>query len=166
LLPEIFVVDDDAAAEADAGDQVLAAEQVGFESFNRDQVDSEDNSIESPQVAESGEDPNAYSQATTYTVSNGETLELIATKLFQDRLLSILLLEINREGIPTTLHNGERVLDLRPGTILNLPTVGQVREFNERFAMGLTSIFKYAGPAETPEDELAAWEEARKKQDD
>jgi hypothetical protein len=166
LLPEMFVIDDDSEEGADSEEKSLAGERVRFDSFDRDQVDPEEDLKESAAIFDSGEDPNTYSQASTYIVSNGETLELIATKLFQDRLLSILLLEINREGIQTTLHNGERLLDLRPGTVLNLPTVGQVREFNERFAMGLTSIFKYAGPAETPEDELAAWEEARKNQDD
>jgi len=101
-----------------------------------------------------------------YIVQPGDTLESIADRRLFDSMLALLLHEKNKERIQTRFVNGERVLALNPGTVLRLPTNVEIREFRNRLAAGLASIFKYESEFDTPEQELAAWEQAKKVSSD
>jgi len=149
----------EAVSPADADSDIEMAEPAELEAAAlADIIDSE--------IAGERDESAQLVTENVHVVKPGDTLESIADRRYCDSILALLLLEKNKGRIETIVVHGERVLDLRPGTVLYLPTNIEIREFRNRLASGLTSIFKYAGQHDSPEEELAAWEEARNERSD
>lgn len=98
-----------------------------------------------------------------YVVKEKDTLESIAQKMLRDAKLAALILEINRSVIPVKKVDGKQVIDLRPKTVIWLPTTLDIKEFRGRLFAGPATKYEYAdqpsaraGGGMTPEDELAA----------
>ncbi|MBX9686618.1 MAG: LysM peptidoglycan-binding domain-containing protein, partial [Candidatus Obscuribacterales bacterium] len=77
-----------------------------------------------------------------YVVLPGDTLESIAQKMFYNKSLASLIYEINRSLIPVVLKEGKRKLQLKPRTIIFLPTASEITRFKSRM-FGKTQTFEY-----------------------
>ncbi len=77
-----------------------------------------------------------------YVVLPGDTLESIAQKMFYNRGLATLIYEINRSLIPSVMKDGKRKLQLKPRTIIFLPTQSEIKRFNNRM-FGKKPAFEY-----------------------
>lgn len=91
-----------------------------------------------------------------YKVKKGDTLESIAANAVRDAGLAPLLYEINKDTIPTKKQRGKKVLDLKPGLVIWLPSARDIRDFKGSPFSGTGSTFQYASEFGSPEEELAA----------
>jgi hypothetical protein len=71
-------------------------------------------------------------QRQKYVVLKGDTLESIALKKLRDRRLAALLYEINKSLIPFKLEKGKKLLQLRPRTVIFLPTPLEIKRYQSR----------------------------------
>jgi nucleoid-associated protein YgaU len=75
-------------------------------------------------------------QRTKYVVKEGDTLESIANKMFRDKRLAGLIYEINKNTIPTRMHNGRNHVELRKGLVIYLPATREVATYRGRLLTG------------------------------
>jgi hypothetical protein len=81
-------------------------------------------------VAEDDEQSTRYQ----YIVEAGDTVELIAIKVFKNVALAPLIYQINKDAIPIGMQDGRMVFTLKVGTIIWLPFPKEVKQF-----MGITT---------------------------
>ncbi len=66
-----------------------------------------------------------------YIVEPGDTVELIAIKVFKNVTLAPLIYEINKDAIPIGMQDGRMVFTLRVGTIIWLPFPKEIKAYME-----------------------------------
>lgn len=98
-----------------------------------------------------------------YVVKQGDTLDKIASRECRDVRLSALIYEINREVIALKEEKGKKVVDLKPKTVLWLPSEADIKEFRGRLFGASKAPDAAAGGGVRPdgkpmsaEEELAA----------
>lgn len=64
-----------------------------------------------------------------YVVEAGDTVELIAVKVFKNVTLAPLIYEINKESIPIGMQDGRMVFTLKVGTIIWLPFPKEIKAY-------------------------------------
>ncbi|RTL39713.1 MAG: hypothetical protein EKK48_17710 [Candidatus Melainabacteria bacterium] len=64
-----------------------------------------------------------------YVVEAGDTVELIAIKVFKNVTLAPLIYEINKESIPIGMQDGRMVFTLKVGTIIWLPFPKEIKAY-------------------------------------
>lgn len=95
-----------------------------------------------------------------YMVVEGDTLESIAARRLRDKRLAGLIYDINKAVIPVSIHEGKRIVELRPRLIIFLPNSVDIRDYRGRMVSGGPD--DYTAPAQpkqefdSVEDELAA----------
>jgi hypothetical protein len=76
-------------------------------------------------VAEDDEQSTRYQ----YIVEAGDTVELIAVKVFKNVALAPLIYQINKDAIPIGMQDGRMVFTLKVGTIIWLPFPKEIKQF-------------------------------------
>lgn len=92
-----------------------------------------------------------------YIVREKDTLESIAIRQLRDGRLAPLIFEINKEVIGTKMEKGRAVADLRPKTIIWLPSQTEIKDYRARlFSGGKVASAAASDQKVTAEEELAA----------
>jgi len=119
---------------------------------------TEEQEEKAPQQDKQGEE-----RRQKYVVKEMDTLESIAAKMLREARLAPLILEINKNSIPVREENGKKIVDLKPGMVIWLPTTTDIRDFYPPPAGPASgggfpdnSQQPPEGQSFTPEEELAA----------